>query len=180
MHCPFCRHGDTKVIDSRGTQEESIRRRRECLQCQRRFTTYERIEEAPLRVVKRDGRVVPFDRKLVRAGLEKAVYKRPVSEQQVDALIEQLEKEIYDSYERTIPSVEIGQLVMDELRDLDQVAYVRFASVYSNFNDVSDFAEVAGSIQRTDRPSEASALHESSPHHKGVGESTRGDSRQPV
>ena len=150
MHCPFCRHGDTKVIDSRGTQEESIRRRRECLQCKRRFTTYERIEEAPLRVVKRDGTTVPFDRDRVRVGLEKAVYKRPVSEEQIDAVIERIEKEVYDTYERTIPSVEIGQLVMDELRELDQVAYVRFASVYANFSDVSDFAEAADQIQRTD------------------------------
>ena len=150
MRCPFCRHGDTKVIDSRGTQEESIRRRRECLDCSRRFTTYERIEEAPLKVLKRDGRVVPFDRGALRAGLEKAVYKRPVSSEQVDAVIDRIEKEVYDNYERTIPSVEIGELVMAALRDLDQVAYVRFASVYSNFNDVSDFAAVAGTIQRTD------------------------------
>ena len=162
MRCPFCRHGDTKVIDSRSTQEESIRRRRQCLECSRRFTTYERIEEAPLRVVKRDGRVVPFDRKTLRAGLEKAVYKRPVSAAQVDGVIERIEKLVYDNYERTIPSVEIGELVMEHLRDLDQVAFVRFASVYSNFNDVSDFAEVAGSIQRTD-PAQSPSPRESQP-----------------
>ena len=152
MHCPICRHGDTKVIDSRGTQEDSIRRRRECLQCKRRFTTYERIEETPLQVVKRDGRVVPYERQRVRDGLEKAVSKRPVSPEQVEAVIERVEKEIYDSYDRRVPSTEIGNMLIEELRDLDQIAFVRFASVYSNFSDVSDFADVAGSIQRTDGP----------------------------
>lgn len=150
MHCPFCRHGDTKVIDSRGTQEEAIRRRRQCLECDRRFTTYERIEETPLRVIKRDDRVVPFDRGTLRTGLQKAVKKRPVSDSEVEKVVEAIEKEVYDTYERTIPSVEIGEMVMAHLRELDEVAYVRFASVYANFTDAAEFAEFAGDIRRTD------------------------------
>ena len=152
MHCPICRHSDTKVIDSRSTQEESIRRRRECLACKRRFTTYERIEETPLRVVKRDGRVVPFSREQLREGLKKAVYKRPVADEQVEDLIGEIEKAGYDTYERMVPSVEIGDMVVAALRELDQVAYMRFASVYSNFSDVDDFTHAIGEIQRSDRP----------------------------
>ena len=190
MRCPYCRRGDTKVIDSRGTQEESIRRRRECLDCSRRFTTYERIEEAPLKVLKRDGRVVPFDRGTLRAGLEKAVYKRPVAPAQVEEVIDRVEKSVYDDFERTIPSVEIGDLVMQSLQDLDQVAYIRFASVYSNFSDASDFTEMAGTIasgasgkpgqiRRTDRGESSASSEPTQPAGQSSSQPPAGRS-QPV
>ena len=134
MICPFCRHGETKVIDSRASQQFVIRRRRECLQCERRFTTYEKIEESPLKVIKKDGSRIPFDREKVRSGLEKACYKRPVSDDQIEKIVSDVEAEIYGEFEREVPSRIIGELVFNALRDIDQVAFVRFASV--------DFVEV--------------------------------------
>jgi transcriptional repressor NrdR len=134
MICPFCRHGETKVIDSRASQQFVIRRRRECLQCERRFTTYEKIEESPLKVIKKDGSRIPFDREKVRSGLEKACYKRPVSDDQIEKIISDVEAEIYGEFEREVPSRIIGEMVFNALRDIDQVAFVRFASV--------DFVEV--------------------------------------
>lgn len=134
MMCPFCRDGETKVIDSRASQQFAIRRRRECLTCGRRFTTYEKIEESPLKVIKKDGSRVPFDRDRVRSGLEKACYKRPVSEEQIEKVICDVEAEIYGGFEREVPSRIIGEMVFNALRDIDQVAFVRFASV--------DFVEV--------------------------------------
>ena len=134
MMCPFCRHGETKVIDSRASQQFVIRRRRECLQCERRFTTYEKIEESPLKVIKKDGSRIPFDREKVRSGLEKACYKRPVSDDQIEKIISDVEAEIYGEFEREVPSRIIGEMVFNALRDIDQVAFVRFASV--------DFVEV--------------------------------------
>ena len=134
MMCPFCKHGETKVIDSRASQKFVIRRRRECLQCERRFTTYEKIEESPMKVIKKDGSRIPFDREKVRSGLEKACYKRPVSDDQIEKIISDVEAEIYGEFEREVPSRFIGEMVFNALRDIDQVAFVRFASV--------DFVEV--------------------------------------
>ena len=143
MMCPFCRHGETKVIDSRASQQFVIRRRRECLDsgCARRFTTYEKIEESPLKVIKKDGTRMPFDREKIRVGLEKACYKRPISDEQIEQIICDIEADIYENFEREIPSRYIGEKVIEALRDLDQVAFVRFASVYREFKDVNDFVE---------------------------------------
>jgi transcriptional repressor NrdR len=129
MMCPYCRTGETKVVDSRGSQELVIRRRRECLECGRRFTTYEKIEESPLKVIKKDGTRVPYEREKIRAGIEKACYKRPVSQEQIDQVVSDIERDIYDNFEREVPSRYIGEKVFNALREVDQVAFVRFASV---------------------------------------------------
>lgn len=144
MFCPFCRHDETKVIDSRASEEGSIRRRRECLDCTRRFTTYEKVEQSPIKVIKKDGSRVPFDSARIRYGLEKACYKRPVSDEQIDHIINSVEAEIYDQFEREVPSRHIGEKVFDMLREVDQVSFVRFASVYREFKDVNDFVEELG------------------------------------
>lgn len=128
MMCPYCRTGETKVVDSRG-QELVIRRRRECLECGRRFTTKEKIEESPLKVIKKDGTRVPYERDKIRAGIEKACYKRPVSEEQIDRVVSDIERDIYDNFEGEVPSRYIGEKVFNALREVDQVAFVRFASV---------------------------------------------------
>lgn len=141
MLCPFCRKGETKVIDSRGSQEFSIRRRRECLACGRRFTTYEKIEEVNLKVIKKDGSRVPFDREKIRSGLEKACYKRPVSEEQLEEIIRLVEANIYENFDREVDARQIGEQVFEALREVDQVAFVRFASVYREFKDVKDFVD---------------------------------------
>ena len=141
MLCPFCRQGETKVIDSRSSQDHAIRRRRECIDCGRRFTTYEKIEDSPVRVIKKDGSRVPFDREKIRSGLEKACYKRPVAEEQIERIICEVESQIAEDMAREIPSRMIGEAVFSALRDIDQVAFVRFASVYREFKDVNDFAE---------------------------------------
>jgi len=141
MRCPFCKHDETKVIDSRTSQDFAIRRRRECLDCNRRFTTYERIEESPIKVIKKDGSRVPFDRKKLREGIEKACYKRPVSNEQIENLIGSVEAEIYEEGLRELPSRQIGEIVFNSLRELDHVAFVRFASVYREFQDVNDFVD---------------------------------------
>ena len=141
MLCPFCRQGETKVVDSRDSQEFVIRRRRECLDCGRRFTTYEKIEESPLKVIKKDGSRVPYDRNRLKQGLEKACWKRPISDNQIQAITAEVEQEIYDRNENEIESQAIGEILMRKLRQLDQVAFVRFASVYREFKDVKDFVE---------------------------------------
>ncbi len=141
MMCPYCKHDETKVIDSRGSQEFAIRRRRECLKCERRFTTYEKIEESPLKVVKKDGSRVPFDRAKIRDGIEKACWKRPVSEETIERIVSDIEIDLYENFEREVPSRYVGEKVMDALRHVDQVAFVRFASVYRDFKDVTDFVE---------------------------------------
>lgn len=141
MMCPFCRHGETKVIDSRASQDYIIRRRRECLSCDRRFTTYEKIEESPLKVIKKDGTRVPFNREKIRAGLEKACYKRPISDETIQGIVAEIEADLYEQFDREVPSRDIGEKVMDALRAVDQVAFVRFASVYREFKDVNDFVE---------------------------------------
>ena len=140
MKCPYCAHLGDKVVDSRESKEgEVIRRRRECVSCGRRFTSYETIEEIPYMVVKHDGRRESFDRKKLRAGLVKACEKRPVAPARLDAIVDEIETRLHDSEEREIATTEIGSLVMDRLRDLDKVEYVRFASVYRKFEDVDEF-----------------------------------------
>jgi transcriptional repressor NrdR len=143
MLCPFCRRSETKVVDSRTSEQFVIRRRRECLdvKCGRRFTTYEKIEESPLRVIKKDGSRVPFDREKIRIGLEKACYKRPVSDEVIERIVKEVEADVYQNFEREVPSRYIGEQVFSTLRGVDQVAFVRFASVYREFKDVNDFVE---------------------------------------
>jgi transcriptional repressor NrdR len=151
MMCPFCREGETSVIDSRASTQFVIRRRRKCLVCDRRFTTYEKIEESPLKVIKKDGSRVPFDREKIKSGLEKACYKRPISDEAIEGMISDIEASLYEHFEREVPSREIGEKVMEALRRIDHVAFVRFASVYREFKDVNDFVEELAPILREDR-----------------------------
>ncbi|MBU0571803.1 MAG: transcriptional regulator NrdR [Candidatus Omnitrophica bacterium] len=140
MKCPFCGNTEDKVIDSRMSAEgQNTRRRRECLKCGRRFTTYEYVEETPLMVIKRDGNRQRFDRERVKAGIIKACEKRPVSMDQIDTAVDEVERKVQRETDREIKSTRIGDLVMEKLYDLDEVAYVRFASVYRRFKDVSHF-----------------------------------------
>jgi transcriptional repressor NrdR len=140
MKCPYCTFGESKVIDSRPTDEnERIRRRRECLSCGKRFTTYEIVENVPLIVVKKDNSREAFDRDKLMRGLLRACEKRPVSLEQLDAAVERIENKLHASIEREIDSSVIGELAMDELRGIDEVAYVRFASVYRQFKDINTF-----------------------------------------
>ncbi len=155
MKCPRCGHGDNKVVDSRvGKDGDVIRRRRECLSCRVRFTTYERIEEEIPLVVKRDGRREPFDRQKILTGILKACEKRPVSYASIERVVDALEGEFQGSGEKEISSVQIGERVMAELLKLDDVAYVRFASVYRQFKDISQFVEEIKSLisEAPDRP----------------------------
>lgn len=145
MICPFCRVDNDRVIDSRTSQDGlAIRRRRECSACKRRFTTYERVEEISLKVVKKDGVRVPFDREKIKRGLEKACWKRPVSDRDIEQIVTAVEADIYANFESEVPTEYLGEQVMQRLRELDQVAYVRFASVYREFKDVRDFVEELG------------------------------------
>jgi transcriptional repressor NrdR len=140
MRCPYCAHIEDKVVDSRESKDgDSIRRRRECLSCGRRFTSYERIDEIPFMVVKKDGRREPFDRGKILSGLFRASEKRPISSSQLEAIADEAEKNVQDSLDREIPTTEIGKVIMRRLKALDKVAYVRFASVYLEFEDVSAF-----------------------------------------
>ncbi len=140
MRCPYCGFAEDKVVDSRSAREGgTIRRRRECLKCKRRFTTYERVDEIPYMVIKKDGRREKFERQKVLAGLLRACEKRPVSMGRLDQIVNDAEAYVADSPERERPSPEIGGLLMDQLRQLDKVAYVRFASVYLDFKDVNEF-----------------------------------------
>ncbi|HEX4128914.1 MAG TPA: transcriptional regulator NrdR [Pirellulales bacterium] len=142
MNCPFCRVDNDRVIDSRASQDGfAIRRRRECLHCKRRYTTYERIEETALKVIKKDGTRAPFERDKIRRGLEKACWKRPISEEQIEAIVTAVETDIYANFDSEVHTQYLGELVMRHLRQLDQVAFVRFASVYREFKDVRDFVE---------------------------------------
>ncbi|HSB19927.1 MAG TPA: transcriptional regulator NrdR [Anaeromyxobacteraceae bacterium] len=146
MRCPFCGHVEDRVVDSRETQDgQATRRRRECLGCQRRFTTYERIEEVLPAVVKKDGRREAFDRTKILHGLERACQKRPVSAEQIQAMASAVERRLQECGEKEVASRTIGEALMARLRELDPVAYVRFASVYRSFEDVGDFmSELAG------------------------------------
>lgn len=142
MRCPFCEFHDSKVVDSRAAEEgNSIRRRRECLQCAKRFTTYEMVEDLPLRVIKKDGRRMAFDRSKILNGLMKACEKRPITLAVLEDTADKVEKELRNSMEREIPSRVIGEVLMKYLKNLDHVAYVRFASVYREFTDIDNFMQ---------------------------------------
>ena len=140
MRCPFCRCDNDKVIDSRAAEDGlAIRRRRECNDCGRRYTTYERLEELPIKVVKKDDVREPFDREKIARGLQKACWKRPISDEQINEVVGRIEGEVYSQYESEIESRQLGEIIMRHLQQLDQVAYVRFASVYREFADLDDF-----------------------------------------
>lgn len=142
MRCPFCNSADTKVIDSRPTEEgHAIRRRRGCDKCNKRFTTYEKVEETILMVIKKDGRREAFDRAKILNGIIKACEKRPVTMAQMEEIVADIEKTISNSMEKEIESYDIGELIMNHLKDVDEVAYVRFASVYRQFTDVNTFVK---------------------------------------
>jgi transcriptional repressor NrdR len=149
MHCPFCQHEDTRVIDSRVTEDGStIRRRRECEQCQERFNTFETAELKLPSLVKSDGRREAFEERKLRTGFERALQKRPVSAEQIDAAVRSVIHSLRMTGEREVPSRRVGEFVMDELKKLDHVAYVRFASVYRSFEDVADFREEIERLER--------------------------------
>ena len=140
MNCPFCSHADTRVVDSRlGREGNNIRRRRECEKCVKRFTTYERVEEMLPLVVKKDGRREAFDRQKIVAGMQRACEKRPVSIAAIEQFVDRLEQSLQESGEKEVPSNRIGEAVMAALHEIDQVAYVRFASVYREFRDINEF-----------------------------------------
>ena len=141
MKCPYCRHDNDRVVDTRtGEEGYTVRRRRLCCECHKRFTTYERVESISVRVRKKDGTRVPFDREKLRRGLERACWKRPISDAQISSLLAEVESEIDQLFTTEVESRFIGEIVMKLLRELDQVAYVRFASVYLHFKDAQDFA----------------------------------------
>ncbi len=140
MKCPFCKKDNDRVVDSRASSDGFvIRRRRQCNECRRRYTTYERMEEIPLRVIKKDGTREPFDRQKILSGLLKACEKRPVPVPKLEEIVNRIELDLYEKYDREVKTKIVGEMVMKELRGLDQVAYVRFASVYREFKDVSEF-----------------------------------------
>jgi transcriptional repressor NrdR len=140
MKCPFCGFLEDKVVDSREAKDGgSIRRRRECLECSRRFTSYERIDEIPYMVVKKDGKREAFERNKIMAGLLRACEKRPISAPQLEAIVDSVEKTVQESPDRELPTSDVGKIIMRRLKELDKVAYVRFASVYLEFEDVSEF-----------------------------------------
>ncbi len=142
MKCPFCGTDNTRVIDSRPSDENnSIRRRRQCDGCQRRFTTYEKIETIPLVVIKKDNNREPYERSKIEAGIFRSCHKRPISVDQITSLIDEVETAIFNREDKEIPSYVIGEILMDKLKDLDPVAYVRFASVYREFKDVNTFMD---------------------------------------
>ncbi len=149
MKCPFCTHPKDKVVDSRESGPgDAIRRRRECLQCGRRFTSYERIDEIPYLVIKKDGRREAFDRQKLLAGLHRACEKRPVSAKALTDIVDEIEQMVQDASDREIEGAAIGERVMERLKELDKVAYVRFASVYRKFEDVEEFmAELRGLLE---------------------------------
>lgn len=157
MRCPFCGHAEDKVVDSRGTKEGgAIRRRRECLKCGRRHTTYEEMERFMPLIRKKDGRWEPFDRNKLMNGLRKACEKRPVSQQTLEQVADEIERDAFGRNGREVTTTEIGEMVINRLRDLDEVAYVRFASVYRQFKDVTQFMEVAQKLLDKDGAREAS------------------------
>jgi len=147
MKCPFCGEVNNKVIDSRLSKDASvIRRRRECIECERRFTTYEHIEDTPIMIIKKDGRREIFSREKVRIGMQRACQKRDISMNVIEAFIEELERDLRELGEKEIPAAIIGEKIMAKLHELDDVAYVRFASVYREFKDVNDFVEELKSL----------------------------------
>jgi transcriptional repressor NrdR len=150
MRCPYCQHHDTGVLDSRMTSTgDSIRRRRECGGCSKRFTTYERMEMLDLAILKKDGRTEPFDRNKLLRGIQRACEKRPVKREKIDRAVDEIELQLKQLERTEIPSRIVGSLVIEKLRELDEVAYVRFASVYRKFTDVSQFAEEVAKLKST-------------------------------
>ena len=150
MKCPFCGHAESKVVDSRESEEaQAIRRRRECLACERRFTTYERVDEIPYMVIKKDGRREKFDRQKAMSGLLRACEKRPVSTTRLEEIVDEVETRLADLPDREIPAKQIGELLMTRLRELDKVAYVRFASVYLDFKDIKEFMDELKDLLRS-------------------------------
>lgn len=169
MKCPFCSHLDTRVLESRPTDEGSaIRRRRECLSCGERFTTYERTEAAPLMVIKRDGSREEFDRRKVLQGIITACEKRPVSMATLEQVVTGIEERLRDSLEQEVSSQKIGEMVMEALKEVDQVAYVRFASVYRQFKDINTFLDELHALLRDD------------PRHKSLWGSGESNAREEV
>lgn len=152
MKCPYCNEADTKVIDSRPADDNSsIRRRRQCERCGKRFTTYEKLETMPLMVIKKDNSRETYDRSKIEAGIIHSCHKRPVSPQQINSMIDEIENQIFTMEDREVESSEIGELVMQKLKQLDEVAYVRFASVYREFKDVNTFMEELGKLLENKR-----------------------------
>lgn len=149
MKCPFCNQENTRVIDSRSVPDNnSIRRRRQCDECGKRFTTYEKIETIPLTVIKKDQSREQYERRKIQDGITRACYKRPVSVERIESLMDEIETEVFNREEKEIPSALIGEIVMDKLKDLDAVAYVRFASVYREFKDVDTFMDELKKIMK--------------------------------
>ena len=147
MKCPYCNEADTKVIDSRPADDNSsIRRRRQCERCGKRFTTYEKLETMPLMVIKKDNSRETYDRSKIEAVIIHSCHKRPVSPQQINSMIDEIENQIFNMEEKEVPTSAIGELVMGKLKDLDEVAYVRFASVYREFKDVNTFIDEIGKL----------------------------------
>lgn len=152
MRCPFCGDEDTRVVDSRPVDDDnSIRRRRQCAACSRRFTTYEKIETVPLIVIKKDNNREPYDRSKIEAGIVRSCHKRPISAEQIKKVVDEVENDIFNKEEREISTMVIGEIVMDKLKDLDPVAYVRFASVYREFKDVETFMDELKKLLEADR-----------------------------
>lgn len=153
MRCPFCSYEEDKVVDSRSSKEgQAVRRRRECLKCGKRFTTYEYIENVSLTIIKNDQRREPYDRQKLMQGLIAACKKRPVSMKKIDSIVDKIENQIEKLGKTEIPSTEIGKYVMEELYELDEVAYVRFASVYRKFKDISEFISEVKDIESKTEP----------------------------
>jgi len=154
MKCPYCQADNDRVLDTRASEDGFVtRRRRECLACRRRYTTYERVERSFVKVIKKDGTRVPFDREKIKLGLEKACWKRPIGDAQIEAIVAEVENYVEAHFESEVESRHLGELVMQRLRELDQVAYVRFASVYRRFQDAHDFAdELKPMLAETPRP----------------------------
>ena len=148
MKCPYCGKENTRVIDSRPTDDSSIRRRRQCDECGKRFTTYEKVETLPLIVVKKDNNREPYDREKIVAGIVRSCHKRPISMKQINDMVDDIEGQIFNMGEKEIPTTTIGSIVMDKLKDLDEVAYVRFASVYREFKDVNTFMDEIKKIHK--------------------------------
>ncbi len=150
MKCPFCNAEDTRVIDSRPADDNTaIRRRRMCETCGKRFTTYEKLETMPLMVIKKDQSRVPYDRAKIEAGIVSSCHKRPISTATINKMVDEIENEVFSLGDKEVPSAKIGEIVMDKLKSVDQVAYVRFASVYREFKDVSTFVDEIGKLLKT-------------------------------
>lgn len=148
MRCPFCEKEDTKVIDSRLLDDNSIRRRRLCEGCNKRFTTYERLEQPEIIVIKKNNTVEPYDKNKIKKGIISACTKRPISVEEIDRIVNEVEQEIFSDNEKKIKSIDIGEIILQKLKTVDEVAYIRFASVYRNFKEVDNFGEEVKNIKK--------------------------------